>query len=301
MLWFLILTLLVPIFHPTIANARDIDTSDNKFPVLISVNLDKQNYQEGETGLVTIIIRDDKNELATWPYIWFGVPSGSPGSVSGDFVNGGRGLIDTQITDTYVQQTFSFTFTIPAWAGNYYGYNIQGITDKNKNQAGYDLRACSNNNIYRTTQVASFPNIVPICNTNFTVTLLTPEQKAATKAAAELKAKQEAEAKAAAELKAKQDAEAKAAAELKAKQDAEATAELKIKQEAELKAAAELKAKKDAEEAAAKVAAELKAKQEGAAKTAVLKKTTIVCVKGKLSKKITAIKPKCPTGYKLKK
>ena len=31
------------------------------------------------------------------------------------------------------------------------------------------------------------------------------------------------------------------------------------------------------------------------------KKTTITCVKGKLSKKVTAVKPKCPSGYKLKK
>ena len=35
--------------------------------------------------------------------------------------------------------------------------------------------------------------------------------------------------------------------------------------------------------------------------TATNKKTTITCVKGKLTKKVTAIKPKCPTGYKLKK
>jgi hypothetical protein len=81
--------------------------------------------------------------------------------------------------------------------------------------------------------------------------------------AADLKAKQEAEAKAAAELKAKQEAEAKAAAELKAKQEAEA-------------AAAEAKA------AAAK------------------KKKTITCVKGKKVKKVTAVKPKCPKGYKKK-
>lgn len=95
---------------------------------------------------------------------------------------------------------------------------------------------------------------------------------------AELKAKQEAEAKAnaAAELKAKQEAEAKAAAELRAKQEAEA------------KAAAELKAKQEAE---AKAAASI---------SAANKKTTITCLKGKLSKKITAIKPKCPSGYKLK-
>jgi hypothetical protein len=90
--------------------------------------------------------------------------------------------------------------------------------------------------------------------------------------AAELKAKQEAEAKAAAELLAKQEAEAKAAAELQAKQEEEA-----------------------------KAAAELKAKQQAAAKAAARKKITLTCVKGKVTKKVTAVKPKCPSGYKLKK
>ncbi len=105
------------------------------------------------------------------------------------------------------------------------------------------------------------------------------------KAAAELKAKQEAEA--AAWLKAKQEAEAKAAAELKAKQEAEAkaAAELKAKQEAEAKAAVELKAKQEAE---------------AAAKAAAAKKITITCVKGKIIKKVTATKPKCPMGFKKK-
>ena len=92
----------------------------------------------------------------------------------------------------------------------------------------------------------------------------------------------------AAELRTKQEAEAKAA-ELKAKQEAEAAAELKAKQEAEAKAALE------------KDAMELKAKQEAETKAAALKKTTITCVKGKLTKKVTAVKPKCPSGYKLKK
>jgi hypothetical protein len=93
--------------------------------------------------------------------------------------------------------------------------------------------------------------------------------------------------------------EVRLAAELKAKQEAEAkAAELKAKQEAEAKAAAELQAKQEAE---AKAAAELKAKQEAEAKAAALKKTTLTCVKGKLTKKVTAVKPKCPSGYKLKK
>ena len=30
------------------------------------------------------------------------------------------------------------------------------------------------------------------------------------------------------------------------------------------------------------------------------KKTTITCVKGKTTKKVTAVKPKCPSGYKKK-
>jgi hypothetical protein len=36
------------------------------------------------------------------------------------------------------------------------------------------------------------------------------------------------------------------------------------------------------------------------AKPAAVKKTTITCVKGKISKKVTAVKPVCPTGYKKK-
>ena len=74
-------------------------------------------------------------------------------------------------------------------------------------------------------------------------------------------------------------------------------AELKAKQEADTKAAADLKAKQEAE---AKAAAELKAKQEAEAKAAALKKTTITGVKGKLVKKVTAVKPVCPKGYKKK-
>ena len=76
----------------------------------------------------------------------------------------------------------------------------------------------------------------------------------------------------------------------------EAAAELKAKQEAEAKAKAEAEAKAKAEaEAKAKAEAEAKAKAEAAKK-----KITITCVKGNLTKKVTAVKPKCPNGYKKK-
>ena len=50
---------------------------------------------------------------------------------------------------------------------------------------------------------------------------------------------------------------------------------------------------------AAKAKAEAEAKAKAEAESAN-KKTTITCVKGKLTKKVTAIKPKCPSGYKKK-
>jgi hypothetical protein len=136
-------------------------------------------------------------------------------------------------------------------------------------------------------------------------------QEAEAKAAAEQKAKREADAKAAAEQKAKREADAKAAAEQKAKQvaDAKAVAELRAKKEAEAKAAAELRAKQEAEaKAAADKAAEEKVISDAKAEAgrifmltkAAAKKTTISCVKGKLTKKVTAVKPLCPSGYKKK-
>jgi hypothetical protein len=132
---------------------------------------------------------------------------------------------------------------------------------------------------------------------------------AADKAAADLKAKQDADAKAAADKAAADKAAAdkaaadKAAAELKAKQDADA------KVAADKAAAAKAAAEKAASEAVAKAAADKiiadanvqAAAILAAAKATALKKSTITCVKGKLTKKVTAVKPKCPSGYKVKK
>ena len=98
--------------------------------------------------------------------------------------------------------------------------------------------------------------------------------------------------KIAAELRAdKAAADAKAAAD-KAAAD-KAAADLKLKEEAQ---AAADKLIADAKIAAAKILAAAKA---NAAATA--KKTTITCIKGKLTKKVTAVNPKCPSGYKVKK
>ena len=116
----------------------------------------------------------------------------------------------------------------------------------------------------------------------------------------ELVSKQEAEAKAAEELKTKQEAEAaaasnKAVAELKAKQEAEARITRDKIEAAKILADAKSEAVQilaNAKAEAARILAE--------AKAATTKKTTITCIKGKLSKKVTAVKPVCPKGYKKK-
>jgi hypothetical protein len=126
-------------------------------------------------------------------------------------------------------------------------------------------------------KIVGFP-VTPICP---------PARQAiidAAKAAADLKAKADADAKVAADLKAKAEADAKAAAELKAKAEADAKA-------AAEKAAAD-KAFADAKAEAERILAAVKAASE--------KKTTITCSKGTLIKKVTALKPVCPAGYKKK-
>ena len=68
---------------------------------------------------------------------------------------------------------------------------------------------------------------------------------------------------------------------------------VKAEEEANAKAKAESEAKIKAE-------VDAKAKAEADAIAAAKKKITITCVKGKLTKKVTAVSPKCPSGYKKK-
>lgn len=94
-------------------------------------------------------------------------------------------------------------------------------------------------------------------------------------------------------------AKAKADSEAKAKADADALAsEAKAKADADAQAARD-KLYADAKAAADKILAEAQAAL-NAAKKAVQKKSTITCVKGNVVKKVVAIAPKCPSGYKKK-
>ena len=76
--------------------------------------------------------------------------------------------------------------------------------------------------------------------------------------------------------------------------------------DAAAKAAADALAAQQAADSAAKALADkasadaLASQKAAATKAALQKKTTITCIKGKLTKTVTAIKPTCPAGYKKK-
>ncbi|MFZ9658282.1 MAG: hypothetical protein ACO29Z_06285, partial [Crocinitomicaceae bacterium] len=76
-----------------------------------------------------------------------------------------------------------------------------------------------------------------------------------------------------------------------------ASAALKAKELAEAQASAALKAKELAE---AQASAALKAKEKAESLIEANRKSTITCVKGTSVRKITAVKPVCPSGYKKK-
>jgi hypothetical protein len=100
------------------------------------------------------------------------------------------------------------------------------------------------------------------------------------------------------EIEAKLLAKELAEREAKSKAEAELVAKVLAERYAISDAAARAAAEKLAE---AEALAELRARQEADARRVINKKTTITCVKGKLTKKVSSVKPKCPVGFKVKK
>jgi hypothetical protein len=294
------------ILNNPIAWSKDLDASDNKAPVLISISIDKHSLVEGETGTVTVVIRDDKNEMQGWPTVLFGAPTESPGSISGGiFAGGGKGLTDTRLSPDYVEQTFQFTYTAPSWPGQYYGFNIQGVRDKNGNAIGFDLKRCDNKNIYSNPQLVSFPNITPTCDTNFTVRLLTAEEKAQKEKAALDKLMAD---KAAAD-KLLSDSQARINLAFAAFSQLDAEVDSLMKKYPSMKTELNLYKKKIA------LFDEINEKNIGTAelnlagitsKIVSIKATyikiarSLTCIKGSKTVKVVDVKPVCPKGYKKK-
>ena len=208
---------------------------------------------------------------------WIGV-IGSPLGVAG--------ILTTGIISSINSNSGTFTLTAPINPGNSGG----PVFDSTGRILGL---ATSKNLVSSGVLAEGFGNahgVTLLCGTVISCIIEKNPWGAVAKfsAAAELKAKQETEIKAAAELKAKQETEAKAAAE-------KLIADAKVEAERILAVAAAEKLIADAKVEAVRILAKAKAKA-----AATTKKTTITCIKGRLVKRVTTVKPVCPAGYKKK-
>jgi hypothetical protein len=314
----LIFGLVFPI--STSSYAADIDKSDNKAPILVSIQIEKSNLVFNEMTRIKLIVRDDKNDMGGSIYLQFQSPSDAPGSLRPYvfFTTSGKSYNLVVKENGFIEYTYSISVKAPEWPGSYSAFQIFMLEDLNGNRSAFYLnQKCRNVNDAAGSQALAFPEVIPECNIDFTVRDLTPAEKVAV---AEKAAQDKAADKAAADKAAADKAAADKAA---AKAEIRALLDSVVSQISSLKVSygennvrvyqatldrlnlalptSDISGYPEIRLSAQKIQGELQAlEQKFAKEKKTLKKTTIVCVKGKLTKKVTAVKPTCPSGYKKK-
>ena len=299
---------------PTSGNAADVDKTDNKAPILVSLQIEKSSLVLNEITKIKLIIRDDKNDMGGSIYIQFQSPNDAPGSLRPYvfFSTSGKSYNSSKKENNYIEYTYLISVKAPEWSGVYTAFQIFMLEDSNGNKSAFNLnQKCGNVNAAANPQALAFPEVIPECNINFTVRDLTLAEKAV---AAEKAAQEKATADKAALEKAAADKVAadKAAA---AKNEVNKFEEL-IERIKNLKSRYPNNSQLTGMEVKAKVLAGVLGKNLGStipniesinlwldANESVWKKTqkqTINCIKGKTTKKVIAVNPKCPAGYKKK-
>jgi hypothetical protein len=217
--------------------------------------------------------------------------------------------------NNYIEYTYSIPVKAPEWPGSYSAFQIFMLEDLNGNKSAFYLnQKCRNVNDAYAPQALAFPELIPECDINFTVRDLTPTEKAAMaekvtqdKAAADKAAADKAAADKAAADNAAYEIRLMAA---KSKYSAlSLEIESLLKKYPTKKPEIELYKKKIAlferidqvnistvELNLAGIESKLVAMKSVYSKIA----RTITCTKGKLTKKVTDVTPKCPAGYKKK-
>ena len=314
---------------PTSGNAADVDKTDNKAPILVSLQIEKSSLVLNEITRIKLIIRDDKNDIGGSIYIQFQSPNDAPGSLRPYvyFTASGKSYNSSIKENNYIEYTYLISVKAPEWPGAYTAFQIFMLEDSNGNKSAFYLnQKCRNVNDAANPQALAFPEVIPECNINFTVRDLTPAEKAvASEKAAQEKAAAEKAAleKAAAEKAALEKAAADRAAADKAAADKAAAAKGEVNKFKELieriknlKSRYPNNSQLTGMEVKAKILEGVLGKNLSStipniesinlwldANEIVWQKTqkqTINCIKGKTTKKVTAVKPKCPSGYKKK-
>lgn len=301
----------------TASYAAEIDKSDNKAPILVSIQIEKSDLVLNEMTKIRLVIRDDKNDIGGSIYLQFQSPNDAPGSLRPYvfFTAAGKGYSNAVKENNYIEYTYSISVKAPEWPGSYSAFQIFMLEDLNGNKSAFFLnQKCRNVNDAAGSQALAFPEVVPECNIDFTVRNFTPAEKAAADKAASDKATADktASEKATAD-KAAADSAAYEIRIMSAKSKYSALSleiESLLKKYPSKKSEIELYKKKIAlferidqvnistvELNLAGIESKLVAMRSIYSKIA----RTITCTKGKKSLKVLDVNPKCPAGYKVKK
>ena len=291
----LTLTIWSLIFSQTIAFSSipevKLDKSDNQPPVLVSFNFDYLDAQAGSELGLTLVMRDDKNQMAGLNGMTFSAPSGA-GTLQKEegrysFDPRRQNLVSRVIGPGYIEETWRVKLKVPSLVGQWTALGIS-IRDFGEN----------------------------IGNLSAVIILNVTNDKPRAQLDWEAKEKAEAEAK----EKAEADARAKIDAEIEAQDLADKPlcdsnkAELIIVRDSlnshkkiypklgrEINSTIEsLNSALDSKCVADITLLDFQREAQKMIKSSSKKSTTITCTKSKTTKKVTGTNPKCPKGYKVK-
>jgi len=285
--------------------SQPLNPTDNQSPALVSVALEKKSASANSMNSILLTIKDDKNSMFIPGTLEFEAPPGT-GTL---FRNEGFSplvapplLINQQMLSDGIQETWKIQFKVPSVVGVWMGYRID-FSDLATNSVQFLNKTpgvCANTSRYKYPNQS--PDSLDVTPCTFDLALIvtpeesgniakvsSPEYEAALKKLDESK-------RALISVIQLLDKTEKAQAEksVKAFLDFEPGAiapGMSVPMQLSGFASSILLRAKNIDGLTAKFRSNINAS----------KKTTITCVKGKISRKVTAVKPKCPSGFKLKK
>jgi hypothetical protein len=316
---FVLTALLLTHFQPFAWSAIPevpLDKSDNLAPVLVSFNFDYVNAQAGSTLGLTIVVRDDKNQTQGFIVLELLAPTGAgtPQRQEGYyyFANPDKTLVSRVIGTGYIEETWKMRIKVPTLVGQW-SANRLVIYDSANNSMQFNMgqELCSNRSGININNHASTSFIDLPCQYSKALQVTTDPSREQLEVEAKVKSETDARAKAAADKAAADKTEIRSLLDSVASQITSLRPKIgennvRVHQSTldRLNLALQVSNESGYSEIrllAQKTQADLLAlEQKFAKQKKILKSVTITCVKGKLTKKVTAASPKCPSGYKKK-
>jgi hypothetical protein len=285
-------TVLILILSQTIALASipevKLDKSDNQPPVLVSFNFDYLEAQAGSELGLTLVMRDDKNQMVGLNGLTFSAPSGA-GTLQKEegrylFDPRSQKLVSRVLGPGYIEETWRVKLKVPSLVGQWTALGI-GIRDFGGNNG--DLASVI---------ILNVTNEKPKAQLDW-------EVKEKAEAEAKVKAEAEARAKIDAEFEAQDLADkplcdSNKAELVRVRDSLNSYKKVNPKRRIEINSTVEsLNSALDSKCVADITLLDFQREAQELIKSTSKKSATITCIKGKLIKKVSGTNPKCPKGY----